>query len=117
MIFINSQCTPSLNPVSLVNMVMNVGIAVEFSSHLVQAYSLAADDFPDRLERARYALNLSLSEDSARLRICVFRHVTREMGPVLLSGVHMTNLIGVAILGFAQTQIFFIYYFQVNNVL
>merc|ERR1712210_248261 len=82
----------SLNPVSLVNMVMNVGIAVEFSSHLVQAYSLAADDFPDRLERAR--------------------HVTREMGPVLLSGVHMTNLIGVAILGFAQTQIFFIYYFQ-----
>ena len=44
---------PSLNPVSLVNMVMNVGIAVEFSSHLVQAYSLAADDFPDRLERAR----------------------------------------------------------------
>ena len=46
---------PSLNPVSLVNLVMNVGIAVEFSSHLVQAYSLAADDFPDRLERARYA--------------------------------------------------------------
>ena len=44
---------PSLNPVSLVNMVMNVGIAVEFSSHLVQAYSLAADEFPDRLERAR----------------------------------------------------------------
>ena len=36
------------------------------------------------------------------------------MGPVLLSGVHMTNLIGVAILGFASSQIFHIYYFQVN---
>ena len=58
---------PSLNPVSLVNMVMNVGIAVEFSSHLVQAYSLAADDFPDRLERARYAApDFSDGEDSDR---------------------------------------------------
>ena len=50
---VNSESRSSLNPVSLVNMVMNVGIAVEFSSHLVQAYSMAADDYPDRLERAR----------------------------------------------------------------
>ncbi len=47
------------------------------------------------------------------LRIRDHSHVTREMGPVLLSGVHMTNLIGVAILGFASSQIFHIYYFQV----
>jgi hypothetical protein len=35
-------------------MVMNVGIAVEFSSHMVQAYSMVADEYPDRLERAKH---------------------------------------------------------------
>jgi Niemann-Pick C1 protein len=80
----------SLNAISLVNLVMTIGISVEFCSHLTEAYSVCSG--PSRVARAEATL--------------------KQWGLVLLSGVHMTNLIGVVILGFAKSQIFSLYYFR-----
>ena len=40
------------------------------------------------------------------------RLILREWGATLLSGVHITNLIGVSVLGLARSQLFSIYYFR-----
>lgn len=81
----------SLNAISLVNLVMTVGISVEFCSHIVAAYG-KSDKSDDKLERAKRVLT--------------------EWGVILLLGVHLTNLIGISILAFAKSQIFNIYYFK-----
>ncbi len=84
----------SLNAISLVNLVMSVGISVEFCSHLVAAFTVIdeSDKNNDREARARANLN--------------------DWGPVLLAGVHLTNLLGVSILVFANSPVFNVYYFR-----
>ncbi|CAG0918441.1 unnamed protein product [Notodromas monacha] len=79
-----------LNAVSLVNLVMAVGIAVEFCNHIVRAY--AVSPFESRLERARHALV--------------------DMGSSVLSGITLTKLGGIIALGFAHSQIFRVFYFR-----
>eukprot|EP00095_Tigriopus_kingsejongensis_P012689 maker-scaffold22_size673200-snap-gene-4.23 protein:Tk12689 transcript:maker-scaffold22_size673200-snap-gene-4.23-mRNA-1 annotation:"niemann-pick c1 protein isoform x3" len=80
-----------LNAISLVNLVMTVGVGVEFSSHLVQAFRSYTDE-PSGLVRSRKALV--------------------EWGPTILAGVHLTNAIGVVVLALSRSQIFHIYFFQ-----
>ncbi|XP_076237952.1 NPC intracellular cholesterol transporter 1 homolog 1b [Calliopsis andreniformis] len=79
-----------LNAVSLVNLVMAVGIAVEFCSHIVHSYlnSTAIT----RIERASETLN--------------------EMGSSVFSGITLTKIIGIAVLAFSKTQIFQVFYFR-----
>ena len=79
----------SLNAVSLVNLVMALGISVEFCAHIVRAYTTATGT---RRDRARIALN--------------------EIGASVFSGITITKLLGVIVLAFAQSQIFVIYYFR-----
>lgn len=79
-----------LNAISLVNMVMTVGVGVEFSSHLVQAFRTY--EAPTGIERSRAALI--------------------EWGPTLFAGVHLTNAIGVVVLALSKSQIFHVYFFQ-----
>ncbi|PAA93975.1 hypothetical protein BOX15_Mlig020273g3, partial [Macrostomum lignano] len=80
----------TLNAVSLVNLVMTVGISVEFCSHLVRAFAVSKET--SRLARAR---------DS-------FVH----MGSSVFSGITLTKLGGIVILGFAKSQLFKIFYFR-----
>ncbi|KCV71005.1 hypothetical protein H696_01950 [Fonticula alba] len=83
----------TLNAVSLVNLVMALGIAVEFTAHTVRAYTTTPASIAHcRVSRAQYALN--------------------EVGASVFSGITVTKLLGVAILGFAQSQIFVVYYFR-----
>ncbi|GBO22121.1 NPC intracellular cholesterol transporter 1, partial [Araneus ventricosus] len=79
----------SLNAVSLVNLVVAVGISVEFCSHLTRSFALS--DKHSRIQRAEDAL-------------C-------EMGTSVLSGITLTDC-GILVLIFAKSQIFQVFYFR-----
>lgn len=77
-------CHITLNAVSLVNLVMAVGISVEFCSHLVHTFSMSV--CRTRKERAEDALV--------------------KMGSSIFSGITLTKFGGIIVLGFAKSQIF-----------
>ncbi|KAG4382084.1 hypothetical protein AAZX31_14G001600 [Glycine max] len=78
-----------LNAVSVVNLIMSIGIAVEFCVHIVHAFTVSLGD---RSQRAKTAL-------------CT-------MGASVFSGITLTKLVGVLVLCFSTSQIFVVYYFQ-----
>merc|ERR1711981_1352017 len=80
----------TLNAVSLVNLVMAVGISVEFSSHITRAFAVNVGD--DRVQRAQDTLT--------------------GMGSSVLSGITLTKFGGIVVLAFAKSQIFSIFYFR-----
>lgn len=80
----------SLNAVSLVNLVMAVGISVEFCSHLVHSFSVSVEE--TRVRRAGDALT--------------------KMGSSVFSGITLTKFGGILVLGFAKSQIFQVFYFR-----
>lgn len=80
----------TLNAVSLVNLVMAVGIAVEFCSHLVHSFSVSVES--KRIDRAADALI--------------------KMGSSIFSGITLTKFGGIIVLGFAKSQIFQVFYFR-----
>uniref|UniRef100_A0A0C9QBS5 NPC1_0 protein n=1 Tax=Fopius arisanus TaxID=64838 RepID=A0A0C9QBS5_9HYME len=80
----------SLNAVSLVNLVMAVGISVEFCSHLLHSYLSSKEK--KSLDKAADALSV--------------------MGSSVFSGITLTKLVGIIILAFAKTKIFQIFYFR-----
>ncbi|XP_044760492.1 NPC intracellular cholesterol transporter 1 isoform X1 [Coccinella septempunctata] len=80
----------TLNAVSLVNLVMAVGIAVEFCSHLVHTFATCTQI--SKTERAADALV--------------------RMGSSVFSGITLTKFGGILVLGFAKSQIFKVFYFR-----
>nr|CAD7260670.1 unnamed protein product [Timema shepardi] len=80
----------TLNAVSLVNLVMAVGISVEFCSHLVHSFAVSVGT--TRVERSSDAL------------------VT--MGSSVFSGITLTKFGGILVLGLAKSQIFKVFYFR-----
>merc|ERR1719336_3695010 len=80
----------TLNAVSLVNLVMAVGIGVEFCSHMTRAFSVNIGR--DRIDRAS--------------------NVLTSMGSSVLSGITLTKFGGIVVLAFAKSQIFSIFYFR-----
>ncbi|KAF7992770.1 hypothetical protein HCN44_005114 [Aphidius gifuensis] len=79
-----------LNAVSLVNLVMAVGISVEFCSHIV--HSFATSVMETKTERAANALI--------------------NIGSSVFSGITLTKFGGIVVLGFAKSQIFKVFYFK-----
>lgn len=75
----------SLNAISLVNLVVAVGIGVEFVSHIVRSYKMFAGN---HLERASKSLSLT--------------------GSSVLSGITLTKFAGIIVLAFAKSQVSFI---------
>lgn len=79
-----------LNALSLVNLIMAIGISVEFCSHIVRAFAISI--LPTRKERAKEALS--------------------HMGSSVLSGITLTKLGGIIMLGFSKSQLFQVFYFR-----
>ncbi|KAB7495176.1 Niemann-Pick C1 protein [Armadillidium nasatum] len=79
-----------LNAISLVNLVMAIGISVEFCSHLSHAFSLCPYD--TKIERAKYSLIYT--------------------GSSVLSGITLTKFAGIIILAFASSQVITVFYFR-----
>ncbi|CAG2112629.1 unnamed protein product [Medioppia subpectinata] len=80
----------SLNAISLVNLVMSVGISVEFCSHITRGYAMSLRT--TRVERAEESL--------------------ARIGSSVLSGITFTKFWGIVVLGFASSNIFKIFYFR-----
>ncbi|XP_049770366.1 NPC intracellular cholesterol transporter 1-like isoform X1 [Schistocerca cancellata] len=80
----------SLNAVSLVNLVMAVGIAVEFCSHLVHSFAVSVEE--TRVARVTDALV--------------------NMGSSVFSGITLTKFGGILVLALAKSQIFQVFYFR-----
>ncbi|KAF6148392.1 hypothetical protein GIB67_036607, partial [Kingdonia uniflora] len=78
-----------LNAVSVVNLVMSIGIAVEFCVHITHAFSVSSGS---RAQRVKEALS--------------------TMGASVFSGITLTKLVGVIVLRFAKSEVFVVYYFQ-----
>ncbi|KAK9944387.1 hypothetical protein M0R45_009958 [Rubus argutus] len=78
-----------LNAVSVVNLIMSIGIAVEFCVHITHAYLVSHGD---RNQRAKKSLT--------------------KVGPSVFSGITLTKLVGVIVLCFSRSEIFVVYYFQ-----
>ncbi|KAL6768530.1 SSD3 [Auxenochlorella protothecoides x Auxenochlorella symbiontica] len=78
-----------LNAVSVVNLVAALGIGVEFCAHLLHAFM---EESGDREQRTAAALT--------------------HVGAAVLAGITLTKFVGVAVLAFARTQIFRVYFFR-----
>jgi len=78
-----------LNAISVVNLVMSIGIAVEFCVHITHAFSVSEGD---RTQRSKEALT--------------------TMGASVFSGITVTKFVGVLVLCFARSEIFEVYYFR-----
>ncbi|XP_039275354.1 NPC intracellular cholesterol transporter 1 isoform X4 [Nilaparvata lugens] len=80
----------SLNAVSLVNLVMAVGISVEFCSHIIHSFAMSVKE--NRIKRVSEALV--------------------KMGSSVFSGITLTKFGGIIVLWFAKSQIFQVFYFR-----
>lgn len=79
----------TLNAISLVNLVVSVGIGVEFVSHIIRSYKNASGT---RQERALHSLSVT--------------------GSSVLSGITLTKFAGIIVLGFSNSQVFEVFYFR-----
>lgn len=79
----------SLSAVSLVNIVIAIGISVEFCSNIVRAYMVR---FGSRYNRVKETLV--------------------ETGSSVLSGITITKFLGVTVLAFSNSKIFVVFYFR-----
>ncbi|KAK7283457.1 hypothetical protein RIF29_12985 [Crotalaria pallida] len=78
-----------LNAVSVVNLIMSVGIAVEFCVHMTHSFTVTSGDKDRRVKEA-----------------------LGTMGASVFSGITLTKLVGVIVLCFSRTEVFVIYYFK-----
>uniref|UniRef100_A0A0R3TQD9 SSD domain-containing protein n=1 Tax=Rodentolepis nana TaxID=102285 RepID=A0A0R3TQD9_RODNA len=80
----------SLNAISLVNLVVCIGISVEFCAHIVRSFAISTK--ATRVERSLDALS--------------------EMGSSVLRGITLTKFGGIVVLGFAKSRLFQVFYFR-----
>jgi Niemann-Pick C1 protein len=91
----------SLNAISLVNLIICVGISVEFCAHIARAFM-----FPSRT--VMESNNTALRGRDARAWTALV-----NVGGSVFSGITITKLLGVSVLAFTRSKIFEIYYFRV----
>ncbi|CAK7268124.1 niemann-Pick type C-related protein 1 [Sporothrix epigloea] len=92
----------SLNAVSLVNLIICVGISVEFCAHIARAFT-----FPSALLRHNALTRFSDAREQRAWAALV------NVGGSVFSGITLTKLLGVTVLAFTRSKIFEIYYFRV----
>jgi Niemann-Pick C1 protein len=93
-----------VNAVSLVNLAMALGIAVEFHAHVLHAYL-----FCGRGGGRGGGGGAARPAVSRRRRV---RAALRRAGAPVASGITLTKLAGVGVLAFSRTRIFEVYYFR-----
>ncbi|KAI9144575.1 sterol-sensing domain of SREBP cleavage-activation-domain-containing protein [Paraphysoderma sedebokerense] len=79
----------SLNAVSVVNLVMGVGLSVEFCSHVLRGYLISPGSRTERVTNAMM-----------------------EIGSSVFTGIGLTKVVGVTVLAFAKSRLFLVYYFR-----
>ncbi|SCU78692.1 LADA_0A06942g1_1 [Lachancea dasiensis] len=88
----------TLNAVSLVNLIICIGIAVEFCVHIARSFTIVPSTVKiDRQSRVEFSIN--------------------TIGGSVFSGITMTKLIGVSVLAFTRSKIFQLFYFRMWFIL
>ncbi|TYJ52960.1 hypothetical protein B9479_006429 [Cryptococcus floricola] len=90
----------SLNALSLVNLVISLGIAVEFCSHIARAFMGAGSGLP--LDKADGRREMDERAWTALV----------DVGPSVFSGITLTKLIGISVLALTRSKLLEIYYFR-----
>ncbi|RPD67274.1 multidrug efflux transporter AcrB transmembrane domain-containing protein [Lentinus tigrinus ALCF2SS1-7] len=89
-----------LNAISLVNLVISLGIAVEFCAHVARAFMSAGSGLPVDHPAGQ-------KERDERMWIALV-----DVGPSVLSGITFTKLIGMCVLALTRSKFLEIYYFR-----
>ncbi|KAF1984842.1 multidrug efflux transporter AcrB transmembrane domain-containing protein [Aulographum hederae CBS 113979] len=92
----------SLNAVSLVNLIISVGIGVEFCAHIARAFAFPSATVMERAPRHQFR-----GRDARAWTSLV------NVGGSVFSGITITKLLGVCVLAFTRSKIFEVYYFRV----
>ncbi|KAF2199573.1 multidrug efflux transporter AcrB transmembrane domain-containing protein [Delitschia confertaspora ATCC 74209] len=92
----------SLNAVSLVNLIICVGISVEFSAHIARAYTFPSKSTMEKAPRHRFR-----GRDARAWTALV------NVAGSVVSGILVTKVLGVGVLAFTRSKIFEVYYFRV----
>ncbi|TFK27057.1 multidrug efflux transporter AcrB transmembrane domain-containing protein [Coprinopsis marcescibilis] len=90
----------SLNAISLVNLVICLGIAVEFCAHVARAFMNAGSGLPIDHPSGQ-------KERDERMWTALV-----DVGPAVLSGITFTKLIGMSVLALTRSKLLEIYYFR-----
>ncbi|KAH9951672.1 patched family-domain-containing protein [Amylocystis lapponica] len=90
----------SLNAISLVNLVISLGIAVEFCAHVARAFMGAGSGLPIDHPAGQ-------KERDERMWTALV-----DVGPSVLSGITFTKFIGMCVLGLTRSRFLEIYYFR-----
>lgn len=91
----------SLNAISLVNLVICVGIGVEFCAHIARAFMFPSRSVMEKV-KSKYR-----GKDARVWSALV------NVGGSVFSGITITKLLGVIVLAFTRSKIFEIYYFRI----
>lgn len=91
----------SLNAISLVNLVICVGIGVEFCAHIARAFQFPARSVMEKA-KGKYR-GRDLRAWTALVNV----------GGSVFSGITVTKFLGVFVLAFTRSKIFEIYYFRI----
>jgi len=119
----------SLNAVTLVNLVICVGIAVEFCAHIARSFQFPS---PRLMARANQGVGVTSLVLVARNVVGERRYLAMssstvtfhgkdarawaamtQVGGSVFSGITVTKFLGVAVLAFTRSKIFEVYYFRV----
>ncbi|KAF2679789.1 multidrug efflux transporter AcrB transmembrane domain-containing protein [Lentithecium fluviatile CBS 122367] len=92
----------SLNAVSLVNLIICVGISVEFTAHIARAFT-----FPSRATMERAPRHRFRGRDARAWTAMV------NVASSVITGITITKILGVGVLAWTRSKIFEIYYFRV----
>lgn len=100
----------SLNAVSLVNLVICTGLAVEFTIHITKLYTRSHLSFSDASEEVMY--ENFIHGKGPNVRVIKLYNALITTGGTVFTGITLTKLIGIAVLAFTRLQIFEVYYFR-----
>lgn len=95
-----------LNAISLVNLLIAVGIGVEFCSHIVRAFTGANGGGLPKSSK------LSQRDRDERISIAM-----SEVGTSVFAGIFSTKIIGIAVLGLTKSKLLETYYFKMWLIL
>lgn len=100
----------SLNAVSLVNLVICMGLAVEFCIHITKGYLKA----PITLDQSddEQLFNSFMNQQTKHVPTIKAYNTLVGIGGSVLGGIAITKILGILVLAFTRSKIFEVYYFR-----
>ncbi|EEE61504.1 hypothetical protein OsJ_15793 [Oryza sativa Japonica Group] len=93
-----------LNAISIVNLVMSIGIAVEFCVHITHAFMLFFSIVILKPLMTFFEMQIGIGNRESRAR-----QALSTMGASVFSGITLTKLVGVIVLRFAKSEVFVVF--------